>query len=241
MLGCYSCRTNCDACQKKKRSWARSATTKKKINKQEQQENSRLSSHSSKRSLSFKVGSAGGQILRERYNMIVKQRLPKQRVDDYFVSFALLFVGGCHTNRDDVAVITKTVLLLRVQTAGISALGWTSWKWKCKTCRFLRAWGCSHRKTGSLTESDDGQDDGDRYGHPGHPQGLLAVTLGFVGLQAHAAFQETYRKNSTGHGDPTATWLRKRSKLENERSNWAQHPFTSRWYRTQLVITGYKL
>lgn len=46
------------------------------------------------------------------------------------------------------------------------------------------------RERAALTEGHDGQDDGDGDGHPGHPQGLLAVALGLVGLQAHAAFQE---------------------------------------------------
>ncbi|KAK0154754.1 Cyclin-T2 [Merluccius polli] len=44
---------------------------------------------------------------------------------------------------------------------------------------------------GVLTEGSDGQQDGHCDGHPGHPQGFLAVALSLVGLQTHAALQET--------------------------------------------------
>lgn len=57
------------------------------------------------------------------------------------------------------------------------------------------------RRTGekeALTESDDGQDDGDGYGHPGNPQGFLAVALRLVRLQAHAALQKTCRQRQAG-------------------------------------------
>lgn len=152
----------------------------------------------------------------------------------------LLFVSGCHTNQDDVAVIIKTVLLLRVQTAGISALGWASWKWKCKTCHFLQTWGLSYRKTGSLTESDDGQNDGDCYGHPGHPQSFLAVTLGFVRLQAHAAFQETCRK--TAEGTVTRQPHDSDSQKEEQIGKWEEQlSSASIHFMSQLVITEYKL
>lgn len=51
------------------------------------------------------------------------------------------------------------------------------------------------KKRAPLTEGHDGQDDGDGDGHPGHPQGLLAVALGLMRLQAHAAFQEAYQES----------------------------------------------
>lgn len=51
----------------------------------------------------------------------------------------------------------------------------------------------------TLTESDDGQDDGDGYGHPGNPQSFLAVTLRLVRLQTHAALQKTCGRHQMGH------------------------------------------
>lgn len=42
-----------------------------------------------------------------------------------------------------------------------------------------------------LTESCYSQNEGNHDGDPGHPESLLPVVLGLMGLQAHAALQET--------------------------------------------------
>lgn len=106
----------------------------------------------------------------------------------------LLFnqAAGCHADQQDVTVINKPVLQLTDQTTGICI----SFGVHRRLC-FLHANQKSSKETAKgelLTESGDGQDDGDRYGHPGHPQSFLAITLCFVRLQAHAAFQKTCRQ-----------------------------------------------
>lgn len=104
--------------------------------------------------------------------------------------------AGGHIDQQGVTVIKTTVLQLKDQTAGVCiSLDFCLTDKKSKKHHILRVWGFVRANTAELlTESDDGQDDGDPDGHPGHPQSFLAVTLCFMRLQTHAAFQKTCRR-----------------------------------------------
>lgn len=104
---------------------------------------------------------------------------------------------GCHSDQQPATVINKPVLQLKAQTAGCRT------SLDCLLHLFFRnvksATSCQTEDSWkeTLTESDDCQDDGDRYGHPGNPQRFLAVTLRLVRLQTHTALQKTCEQQQT--------------------------------------------
>lgn len=117
-----------------------------------------------------------------------------------------------------VTVINKPVLPLNGQTAGIGislflVTRHVRWKKSSTPSEPDNSWKTTER---SLTEGNDGQDDGDCNGHPGHIQSLLAVTLGFMRLQAHTAFQKTCRQERRAQY-PHSMWLRIRKQKLNSR------------------------
>ncbi len=128
-----------------------------------------------------------------KQNLGMKWQLPERCVDIKRSSFTFNQLVKRHIDQQGIIV---NYLLTQLSFDGrtkqqASVLLWISF-FLCTQTRNIKSITDDWSKL--LTESNDGQDDGDTYGHPGHPQSFLAVTLCFMRFQPHAALQKTCRQ-----------------------------------------------